>query len=483
MTYVKGTSHPRVCRHVQQVHYTGQNLVNSNRITKELKNISAPKYKRGKEYFMRYLIIGNSAAGSSGAEAIRLRDNNADIIIISEEDYPAYSRSLLHYFMEGKLTEETMRYRPADYYEKKRFLTILGRRVVNVDTNQKCVKLDNKEQIPYDKLLIVTGGSPKMPDIPSIEKDGVSGFRTTKDLKGILHLAKTAKKAVATGGRCIGLMTACGLHALGLKVSIVIRSPHLLSQVADLEADEIFRKHFEAEGIMVLTKTDVVLITGDKSINGVELDNGKNISCQLLIAGKDVASDIDLIKNTDIVPHNGIVVDDEQKTNVPDVYAAGDAVKTIDIVTGKLTVNAIWPAASEQGRIVGANMTGRHKKYIGSIRMNAADFFDLPLISIGMVKSPAQGEYEFFTHYNERDNIFKKVVILNDILMGTVLVGDIANAGVYRLLIEKKIDISPIKKQLLDKTFSFTSILELIGRQKQKFYEHEYREALLCLSN
>lgn len=432
---------------------------------------------------MRYLIIGNSSAGINGAEAIRMRDNDADITIISEEDYPAYSRCLIPYFMEGKLTEEAMLYRPADYYEKNRFHTILGRRAVNVDTKQKCVTLDNKEQIPYDKLLIATGGSPKMPDIPGIEKDGVFGFRTTKDLKGILRLAKTTKEAVVTGGGCIGLMAACGLHALGLKVSIVIRSSHLLSQVADPEAGEIFRKRFEAKGITILTETDVVLITGDKSIKGVELDKGKKISCQLLIAGKGVTPNIDLVKNTDIITHNGIVVDDEQKTNVSDVYAAGDVAETIDIVTGKRTVNAIWPAASEQGRIAGANMTGEHKKYIGSIRMNAADFFGLPLISIGMVKPPAQGQYEIFTHYNERDNIFKKVVILNNILMGTVLVGDIANAGVYRLLIEKKIDISPIKKQLLDKTFSFTSILELVGKQKQKFYEPEYREALLCLSD
>jgi NAD(P)H-nitrite reductase large subunit len=432
---------------------------------------------------MRYVIIGNSAAGINGAEAIRMRDNNGEITIISEEDYPAYSRCLIPYFMEGKLAEEDMLYRPAGYYEENRFNTILGRRAVSIDTKEKCVKLDNNECISYDKLLIATGGSPKLPDIPGIEKDGVFGFRTTKDLKGILRIAKTAKEAVVTGGGCIGLMAACGLHSLGLKVSIVIRSRHLLSQVADPEAGEIFRKRFETNGIPVLTETDVVKITGDKTISGVELDNGKKISCQLLIAGKGVTPNIELVKNTDIAVHDGIIVDDEQRTTATDVYAAGDVAETIDIVTGKRTVNAIWPAAAEQGRIAGANMTGEHKKYAGSIRMNSADFFGLPLISIGMVKPPPGQGYEFLTYYNEKENIFKKVVILNNILVGAVLVGDIENAGVYRSLIEKKIDISPIKKRLLDKRFGFTSVLELIDTQKQKFYEPEYRDALLCLSD
>ncbi|MGB9619446.1 MAG: FAD-dependent oxidoreductase, partial [Armatimonadota bacterium] len=128
---------------------------------------------------MRYLIIGNSAAGLNGAEAIRARDPEGAVTIVSAEDYPAYSRCLIPYFMEGKISEEDMLYRPRDYYETNRFDVMLGKRVVSVKPEEKSVTLDDGGKLFYDKLLIATGGSPEIPDTPGMDKDGVFGFRTT----------------------------------------------------------------------------------------------------------------------------------------------------------------------------------------------------------------------------------------------------------------------------------------------------------------
>lgn len=427
---------------------------------------------------MRYLIVGNSAAGLNAAEAIRLLDTEGDITIVSEEDYPAYSRCLIPYFMEGKVSEEDMLYRPRDYYETHQFSVLLGRKVVSVQPPDKTVTLDNGEKLSWDKLLIATGGSPEIPDTPGMDKDGVFGFRTTSDLQGILRVAKTADSAIVMGGGCIGLMAACGLHSLGLKVTVVIRSPHLLSQVADAEAGEIFKRRFEANGIEVLTETDVVEVLGDGKVTGVVLEDGRRLACQIIVVGKGVKPNIDLAADTEIRTHWGIVVDETLRTSVPDIYAAGDVAETVDVVTGEETVNAIWPAAAEQGRIAGANMASDKQRYLGSMRMNSAEFFGLPLISTGLVK-PRKPGCEILVRYNERKDVFRKVVLLDDVVVGVVLVGEIENAGVYALLMRKKVDISSVKDRLLDSDFGFADLLPLVAGQKDKFPEPEYREVML----
>ncbi|MGB9619445.1 MAG: NAD(P)/FAD-dependent oxidoreductase, partial [Armatimonadota bacterium] len=224
------------------------------------------------------------------------------------------------------------------------------------------------------------------------------------DLQGILRAAKSADSAIVLGGGCVGLMAASGLHALGLKVTVVIRSPHLLSQVADAEAGEIFRQRFEDNGVSVVTENDVVEVLGDRKVEGARLEDGRVIRCQIIVVGKGVRSNIDLVKDTDIKTRRGILADDELKTSVPDIYAAGDVAETTDIVTGQETVNAIWPAAAEQGRIAGANMAGGRERYAGSMRMNSAEFFGLPLISTGLVKPHTPEDYEILKRYVAEKN-------------------------------------------------------------------------------
>lgn len=427
---------------------------------------------------MNYLIIGNSAAGLNGAEAVRSRDAQGTVTIVSEEDYPAYSRCLIPYFMEGKVGEEGMLYRPRDYYSKNRFEVRLGQKVTSVQPGDKTVTLADGQKLAYDRLLIATGGSPKLPAIPGIDKAGVFGFRTTLDLDGILRASKRAERAVIMGGGCVGLMAACALHARGLKVAVVISSSHLLSQIADAEVGEIIRRRFEENGVPIHTATDVADVLGDDKVSGVKLTNGTQLNCQIVVVGKGVNPNVDLVKQTEIRTHWGIVVDDELRTSVPDVYAAGDVAETRDVVTGEDTVNAIWPAAAEQGRIAGANMTGAREKYTGSMRMNSAEFFGLPLISIGLVK-PRQPGYTALVRHVAAKNIFRKVVLRDNVVVGAVLVGEIENAGVYAALMRKQVDVTSIKQRLLDRDFGFADVLPLVTQARDKYPEPEYREAEL----
>ncbi len=427
---------------------------------------------------MRYLIIGNSAAGLNGAEAIRELDTDGEVTIVSEEDYPPYSRCLIPYFMEGKVSEDDMLYRPSDYYQAHSFRIMLGRRVVKVDTSKMEAQLEDGERLMYDRLLLATGGSPKIPDTTGMDKEGVLGFRTTRDLHAILRALKDTRNAAVLGGGCIGLMAACGLRAKGAEVLVVIRSPHLLSQVADAEAGEMFRRRFEENGVRVISGASVDEVRGDARVAQIHLDNGEQLECQLIVVGKGVAPNVTFLEGSGVAVNRGVVVDENLQTNIPEIYAAGDVAETTDVVTGEKAVNAIWPCAAEQGRIAGANMAGQARTYVGSMRMNSAEFFGLPLISIGVTKPPSD-EYQVLSRRQETRNTYRKVVLKQNKIVGLVMVGEIENAGVYRALIQKKADISSVKDRLLDRNFGYPDILPLVAGDRQRFSEPEWRHSLI----
>jgi len=427
---------------------------------------------------MRYVIIGNSAAGLNGAEAIRRFDRDGQVTIISDEDYPAYSRCLIPYFMEGKITKDHLRYRPEDYYEKHGFQVLLGRRVTKVHSNERTVDLDDGRRLEYDRLLIATGGRPVIPKTPGMDKSNVFGFRTTKDMEGILQSLDRVKQAVVLGGGCVGLMAACGLKAKGVQVVVAIRSPHLLSQIADSKTGEIFRRRLEANGIGVISGVSVKEVTGTKAVEGITFDNGEHIDCQLIVVGKGVRPTIDFLQGSGVATDYGVLVDPCLRTNMPEIYAAGDVAQTTDVISGEKTVNAIWPCAAEQGRIAGMNMTGRTRTYEGSMRMNSAEFFGLPFISIGLVKPPADG-YEILARYDAAGEAMRKVVLKQNVLVGVVMVGRISNAGVYGALIRRHIDVSSVKDRLLDADFGYQHIVPLVRQHEDAFSEPEWKHTVL----
>ncbi len=426
---------------------------------------------------MQYVIIGNSAAGIGAAEAIREVDHKSPITIISDEPESAYSRTLISYELAGWIDKGKMELRPPDFYAEKNITTRLGQRVVNIDTKAREVHLENGERIKYDKLLLATGGSPQKTGLKGEAKGGVFGFRTYADLQKIYDAAKSAKNGVVLGGGCIGLQAASGLHHHKIKTTIAITSPHLLSQVADPECGDYFQKLFEDNGIQVITGVKPAEFKGGEQVECVLFDNGTELPAQIVITGKGVKPNTDLANGTKIKVDWGLIADQNMRTAEPDIYAAGDVAVTTDRVSCESTVNAVWPCAYEQGRIAGFNMAGETRAYDGSMRMNAAEFFGVSFISIGIVKPREEG-YEMHSRFY-RDETYRKLVFKDNLLVGAVLVGEVDNAGVLANLMRKRVDISAIKSDLLKGRFDFARVVPLLKKQQGAFKEIEYREALL----
>ncbi|NOX97805.1 MAG: NAD(P)/FAD-dependent oxidoreductase [Nitrospirae bacterium] len=423
---------------------------------------------------MNYLIIGNSAAGISGAEAIRKVDKTGKITMVSAEGYPPYSRCLLSYYLAGDIEEKKLLFRPEDFYEKNKIEVLLGKKVEKIEPEKKKVILAGKEEIAYDKLLIATGASPKLLNIKGEDRKGVFGLRTVEDVQNILQRLDKVKVAAVLGGGLIGLKAAYGLRKRGLRVKVIIKSNRVLSQMLDERAAAIFRKRIEENGIEVMTGLAAEeILADDGSVKGLKLDNGASVDCQLVVIGKGVTPNIDLVKGTAIKVSRGISVDEKQGTNISDIYAAGDVAETVDIVSGRTTINALWPCAVEQGRIAGYNMAlrksgekaGEEHKYAGSIGMNSIEFFDLPVISIGITRPGEKGYEEVIRDIPEK-GFYRKIVLRDNRIVGAILLGRINPAGVLLSLIRDKVDVSEIKDEIMEETFNYSRVVHLMKEEK-----------------
>ncbi len=427
---------------------------------------------------MEYVIIGGSAAGISAAEAIRGKDKKGNITLISQEEVPLYSRCLLPYYLAGSINEEKLRFKPTTFFKDNKIEAILGVKAEKVLSDKKKIILSNKKEIPYDKLLIATGSSSQMLDIPGADKKGVFGLRTIKDANEIKDLLKSVKTALILGGGLIGTRSVYALKPHGVKIKVIIKSNQVLSQMLDADSAEIIRNHLEKQGIEIITGLEAKEILGNGSVKGVVLDNGEKIDCQLIIIGKGVKPNLDLVRESKIKTDSGIISDDYLKTTNDDIYTAGDCAQVKDLITGQSVLSALWISAVLQGRIAGLNMVQEKQKYEGALSMNSVEFFGLPVISIGATRLK-DSSLEELKIINKQQNIYKKIILKDNKIIGVILINKIDNAGIYNSLIRKKADISFIKNQLMDDTFDFAKIMPIVKDNQDKFYEEEYKELLI----
>lgn len=411
----------------------------------------------------QFIIIGNSAAGIAAVEAIRRKDRECKITVISDEDYPSYCRCLISYYLAGEVGEEKILYRPENFYKELNIELLLNKKVSRVDPKKNRITCEDKVQLSYDSLLIATGSGPKFPDTPGIKKEGVFGFRTVKDIKEIAGLLPVTKSACVLGGGLIGLKAAYALKKKNIDTKIIIRSKQVLSQMLDAEAAELVRKKLEDNGIEIIFGQDVSEVIGEGEIVAVKLDSGKAIGCSLIIVGKGVEPNTGLVKDTAIKVNHGIIANNLLQTNIPNIYTAGDVCESFDLTTSRHAVNALWPVAVEQGKIAGANMAGENLNYDGSLGMNSLDFFGLPVVSLGIykVREAGSGLLEEKV-YDAKAGIYKKLILRDNLIVGAVLVGDIRNSGIFLKLIRERINVSTLKDRLLQENFGYPDIMGLI---------------------
>lgn len=411
-----------------------------------------------------YLIIGNSAAGVTAAEYIRATDAEGSILIVSREPYAAYGRPLISYMLEGKTTEEKIGFKDASFYEAHAIDTLLGAEfeVEKLDSASHTATLKNGDVITYGKCLLATGSVPFTPPIKGL--DGASNvftFLTLDDAKGAweatlqaterAHAEDRKSRVVVIGGGLIGLKAAEALSYHADDVVVLELAPRILPAVLDDKGAAILKDLLDAHGITCMpgVSADELHVT-DGMITSATLTNGDELPCDVVIAAVGVRPNSALAVADGAEQGRGLVCDTTLKTNLPDVYAAGDVTQVTDLLDGAQRPLALWPNAMRQGKTAGLFMAGspQAEPFEGNFAVNAVDFYDISLLTAGVINPPEDGGYE--VQIMTDGPVYAKFVTKDDHLMGYILLNRPSNAGIYTSLIERQISLSTLEDNLFE---------------------------------
>jgi NAD(P)H-nitrite reductase large subunit len=398
-----------------------------------------------------YLIIGNSAGGIGAAEAIREVDKKNSITIVSDEPYQAYSRPLISKYLAGERNVDGMLFRPADFYSRNGIDTMLDRKMEHLSLERRIAQMVSGEQITWKKLLLATGGVPIVPKMKGGDKEGVFTFLTLKDAMEIDAFVEEGSQAVVIGGGLIGISVTEALMKRNNGVTVVEMKERVLNTILDETASSIAEEMLGQAGVRVITNHTVAEVTGGERVDGVVLDNGERIHCDLVVIAIGVLPRTELVSGTGIKVNRGIVVDRCMSTSHPDVYACGDAAEAYDFVYGENRLTPVWPNAYIGGRVAGHNMAGVRAEYPGGTAMNSLNYFGLDIATAGIVVPPDDGHWEVISQRN--NGAYQKIVLNDDLVMGMVFIKDIEKSGMIFGLMKDRVKVTDFRQALLADDF------------------------------
>ncbi|EGT0012430.1 NAD(P)/FAD-dependent oxidoreductase [Clostridium perfringens] len=390
---------------------------------------------------MRYIVVGASAAGISGAKTLRELDKDAEIILVSKDEN-VYSRCILHHYISGHRDIEALDFTDRDFFEKYNIEWKKGLEVKSIDDREHVIVLSNGESLKYNKILLATGASAFIPPVENLrEAKNVVGLRNLEDAIKIKEEAEKVKNVVVLGAGLVGIDAIAGLAFKNLNVTLVEMGDRVLPIQLDKYASSKYEKRFEDAGVKLKlgVRAEKVLIDENKNPKALLINTGEEIPCELIIVATGVRSNVAFLKDSSIETDRfGLIINEKGETNARDVYGAGD-------ITGR---NPIWPTAVKEGIIAANNMVGNEifmEDFFGS--KNTMNFLGLTTMSLGVVNAPDDSYTEEIDISGEN---YKKIIHKDGKIYGAIIQGDLSYAGVLTQLIKEKIHVSKVKKPLFE---------------------------------
>jgi NAD(P)H-nitrite reductase large subunit len=402
------------------------------------------------------VIIGNGIAGFFAARTLRDLDPKRPITLLTHENELFYSRPLITQYLTGEMSRADLTLSSQLFYQEKGIQFLKGVKVIKVDFKNQRLHLHHQKKIAYDQLLLATGGLPRSLEKVRNRTRGIYFLRTLGDAEGMREVVKKSKNALVAGGGLVGIKIAHALNQIGLKTTVIVSSPHLFSRTLDAKASGIFQSHLEEKGLRFFFNdevTEVMERTSSKDqIWGVVIKQKRKIQGDFLVIGKGVKPNVDLFEGTPLLLKEGIAVNRQMKTNLKNVFAAGDAVEAPELLTGKGRLISIWPNASEQGKIAAFNMAGERREYAGGLPMNAFELYGLSAITMGVIQPPAGEDYEERIYESPDQKVYQKFVLKGDRIVGAIFLQQIQNAGVVLEALKKGLNVETIKEKMIKRS-------------------------------
>lgn len=421
-----------------------------------------------------YVIIGAGVAGIAAAEAIRSLDPSGEITLVGNDPHGFYSRPGLAYYLTGELPEAQLFPYPPQLFQKLRLQLRRGH-VSRLRPDTKEIELDGQTRLPYTRLLLATGAGATPLNVSGAALQGVIKLDHLDDARRLLGLARRAKRAVVVGGGITALEIVEGLAAQRVQVHYLLRGERYWGSVLDETESRIVENRLRDEGVHLHFHTELAEILGKNGkVTGVRTRDGRNLRCDLVAYAVGVRPRTDLARLAGIACDKGILTDEALRTNLPDIFAAGDCAQVYDPVSERSVIDSLWSPAREQGYAAGLNMAGKTTPYHKPIPFNVTRLAGLTTTIIGAVGGGrdedvlgiVRGESETWRALPDASIAqtgFEvnrlRLVIGHRHILGAVVMGDQTLSFPLQTLIRQQADISPIRAQLLTSNAPLSDIL------------------------
>ncbi len=379
----------------------------------------------------RLVVIGNGMAGARTVEEILARGGGElfDITVFGDEPYGNYNRILLSGVLSGESDASDIFINPLDWYADNDIALRAGARVTRVDRALRMVVADDGTCTPYDKLIIATGSRPFVPPIEGVmngsgPRHGIFVFRTIDDCNAITTYATGCTRAAVIGGGLLGLEAARGLLTHGVQVDVVEAGPHLMGQQLDAQGGRILARTLRGMGIGVHCGVATTAITGDDRITGLAFADGGHLPCDMVVVAAGIRANAELAAECGLTVGRAVVVDDQLRTEDPDVYAVGECAQHRDQVYG--LVAPLW----EQAQVLADHITGADTSaaYAGSKLATKLKVMGVELAVMGL-KEPEHDDDEVLQFSEPSRGVYKTVILRDGHLVGATLLGDVSKVS------------------------------------------------------
>lgn len=345
---------------------------------------------------MKVVIVGGVAAGASAAARLRRLDETAAIVILERDRYVSFANCGLPYHIGGEIPDRQslLLQTPESLAQQLALDVRTEHEVIRVDRDAKQVEVRDLKggltyREPYDKLVLCPGADPIRPPIPGADHPRVFVLRNVPDMDRIIaQLDEGASRGVVIGGSYIGLEVAEAFRLRGLHTTIIERTDRLMPWL-DHEMTRILHYHVHSHEVDVRLGTGAKAIRGNSHAVAIELSDGTSIEADVVVMATGVRPNVKLAREAglEIGPRGGIVVDAQMRTSVPDIFAAGDAVETVHLLSGESTLSMLAGPANRQGRIVADAICGRDSAYRGTQATAVVKAFDMTAGGTGLTEA------------------------------------------------------------------------------------------------
>ena len=339
---------------------------------------------------MKVVIVGGVAAGMSAATRLRRRDEDAHIVVFERGEHVSFANCGLPYYVGGVITERDalLLQTPASLASRFRIAVRTRHEVVAIDRAAKTVRVRDlaagtESNESYDALVLAPGAAPFVPDLPAADR--ALALRNIADVDRMhAAVAKQPRTAVVLGAGFIGLEMAENLVKRGVRVTVVELADQVLAPL-DPEMAALVQQRLTDQGVRVCTGTQVSAYDGSSATLG----DGSTVPADLLIAAIGVRAESTLAADAGLATNarGGIVVDEQQRTSDPAVYAVGDAAQKRDAIDGGPAMVPLAQTANRHGRLVADVITGRVGAAAPVLGTAIVELFGLVVAASGM-RSP-----------------------------------------------------------------------------------------------